>query len=461
MRSDGTEFMRASDAFTWLLEADPELRSTVVAVLWLDCVPEWDTLTARVDALSRQVDRMRQRVEEPPLRLSAPRWIYDDRFDLSWHLRRAATASPHTDASVLELARSEAMTGFDRTRPLWVFTLVEGVERGRAALIMKMHHALTDGQGATKLAPLLFDSVRHAARVPLPAIPEPTEVRRPIVTAGILHDWGQAIGFAGDGLRSVFPTSARALRNPVRGVRAAVNTARSIGSTVAPVTETMSPVMRGRGLSRTLKLITVDLADLKRAAKSADASVNDAFLASVAGGLRRYHELHASSVDKLRITMPISIRTDADSAASNRITLMRFAIPVSEPDPVARMRAINAESRKVRDAESLAYTNEIAFALDLLPTEVTGGALKHVDLLASNVVGTTKRMYLAGAQVISESVFGPTMGSAANLTLMSYVGECTIGINLDSAAVPDADAFVACLRWGFEEVGAVKGRFRR
>jgi hypothetical protein len=82
-------------------------------------------------------------------------------------------------------------------------------------------------------------------------------------------------------------------------------------------------------------------------------------------------------------------------------------------------------------------------------------------VVAGNVAGPAKKMYLVGAQVTAESVFGPTMGSAANLTLMSYAGTCTIGITLDSAAVPDADAFVACLRWGFEEVCVVKRHSNR
>lgn len=453
MRSGGAEFMRGSDAFTWLLDSDPELRSTVVVLAWLDRVPDWEALTARVDAVSRHVVRMRQRVDVPPLKLAAPRWVYDDRFDLSWHLRRSGTVSPHTEDSVLELARTEMMTGFDRARPLWVFTLVEGIERGRAALIMKMHHSLTDDPGAANIAPLLFDSVRHAAPVSLRGTPESTEAIRPV---DIVHGWGQAAGVIGDSLRSILPTGARALRDPVGGIRAAVDAARSIASTVVPSTAATSPVMTGRGLGRTLKTLAVDLPALKRAAKVGDASVDDAFLAAIAGGLRRYHELHNATVDHLRVTMPMSIRTDADSSAGARTAVTTFAIPVAASEPLARMAEINEHGRKVRAARTLTYANAIAFALDRLPGDVAGGAFKHVDLVAGSVPGVTRMRYLVGARVTSESVFGPTMGCAANLTLMSYAGTCTIGIDLDSAAVPDADAFVACLRWGFEEVCAVR-----
>jgi hypothetical protein len=53
--------------------------------------------------------------------------------------------------------------------------------------------------------------------------------------------------------------------------------------------------------------------------------------------------------------------------------------------------------------------------------------------------------------------FAPTLGSAANITLMSYCATCHIGINTDADAVPDPDLFLDCLREGFEEVLAVIG----
>ena len=50
--------------------------------------------------------------------------------------------------------------------------------------------------------------------------------------------------------------------------------------------------------------------------------------------------------------------------------------------------------------------------------------------------------------------FGPTIGASVNTTLMSYNGNCDIGINIDTAAVPDPDVLVACLRESFAEITA-------
>jgi diacylglycerol O-acyltransferase / wax synthase len=71
------------------------------------------------------------------------------------------------------------------------------------------------------------------------------------------------------------------------------------------------------------------------------------------------------------------------------------------------------------------------------------------------VAGVPTTLYLAGAEVTAHAAFGPTMGCAANLTLMSYNGTCHIAANLDTAAIPDTDVFVECLRLGVDEVVAV------
>ena len=61
------EFMRSSDAFTWSMESDPRLRSTVVTVLLLDASPDWAEVRDRVERLTYELPMMRQRVVNSPL----------------------------------------------------------------------------------------------------------------------------------------------------------------------------------------------------------------------------------------------------------------------------------------------------------------------------------------------------------------------------------------------------------
>ena len=454
MTAHADAHMRATDSFTWHMEADPALRSTVVAVMWLDRRPDWDVLVDRIDRLSRQVPMMRQRVVQAPLRLASPRWTYDPDFDLSWHLRRVDAPAPHNRAAVLEMAREAAMGAFDRDRPLWEFTLVERLRGGQAAFVMKLHHALTDGVGGMQLLPLVFDMDRTGPELgPLPDEPEGERYD----TATMLRDAAftaveRTTRLARTELAATGPRLWRSVRHPVGTVQDAVAMAGSIYRTAAPISRTLSPVMRRRATVRQLGTLDVPLDELKAAAKSVDGTVNDAFLTAVTGGLRRYHERHDSAVDELHVTLPISIRGADDAIWGNRITLLRLAVPVDVQDPAVRLRLVHQVCKSAREEPSLAVTDAIAGALTLLPAGYVGGLLKHVDFLASNVPGIPVSIYLGGAEVTGFFAFGPTIGASVNVTLVSYRGTCHVGVNIDRAAVPDADVLLACLREGFDEV---------
>ena len=203
-------FMRDSDAFSWYMERDPALRSTVVAIAWLEGSPDWDVLVAKLEAATRLIPMFRQRIVDVPGRLAPPRWTIDDRFDLTWHLRRMDSPFPHTPATVLTLARNAAMTGFDPSHPLWEFTLVEHLERGRARLVMKLHHSLTDGLGGMQLALLLYDTEATVAPVPQVDLAEGERLGVvDVVRESVVRDLDRALGIVASGARSAAPAALR------------------------------------------------------------------------------------------------------------------------------------------------------------------------------------------------------------------------------------------------------------
>jgi len=73
------------------------------------------------------------------------------------------------------------------------------------------------------------------------------------------------------------------------------------------------------------------------------------------------------------------------------------------------------------------------------------------------VPGLDFPLYLAGARMTRYVPFGPTLGAAANITLLSYDHKCGVGVTVDAAAVPDVEVFMDCLAEGFEEVLALAG----
>jgi len=448
-----TEFMRNTDAFTWAMESDPRLRSTVVSLVLLDRSPDWDEVRERFDLISRKLPMFRQRVvaSPPP---APPRWEYIQDFDLDYHLRRAAAPGTGTLEDVLEMARSAAMQDFDRARALWETTFVDGLQGGGAAMICKFHHALTDGIGGVQIAMSLFNlSEEMYEHGPLP--PEP-QGSRPSLLSGYRDTWRYGTGLLGNSLTGAVKWAPRlaydSLRRPVATIRSAAATAASVYRTVRPITRPGSALVKERGLTRRLGVHQVPMPLLREAAHRCDGALNDAFVAGVAGGLRRYHEKHGVAVGDLHLSMPISLRTDADDTGGNRITLMRFDVPVGEADPAARIKAIHERASAVRGERSLPYTQVIAGALNLMPRWYIGSVLRHVDFVASNVPGVPVPVFLGGASVSAQYAFGPTIGASVNVTLLTYVDTCALGINVDTAAIPDYDVFYDAIVASFDEL---------
>jgi diacylglycerol O-acyltransferase len=451
-----TEFMSNSDAFTWAMESDPRLRSTVVTVILLDRSPDWAEVRNRFDVISRTVPMVRQRVvaSPPP---APPRWEEAPDFDLDFHMRRVTASAPGTIDTVLEMARVAAMEDFDRARPLWAATLIDGLENDCAALVLKFHHALTDGVGGVQIGMILFDlselPEQHGPVAALPEVPLPTWLGGYRDTAR--YD-AHVVGSALKGTLKMAPKLvSNGILRPVDTVSAAAGLAASVYRTVRPVNRTRSALMGKRSLTRRLGVLDVPFAQLRAAAHQANGALNDAFVAGVAGGLRRYHEAHDVSVGDLHLTMPISLREKDDELGGNRITLMRFDVPVGVADPAERIRQIHARTDSVRHEKSLPYTQWIAGALNMMPRWYIGSILRNVDFLCSDVPGIPVPVFLGGARVLTQYGFGPTVGAAVNVTLLTYVDVCALGIDVDTGAIPDYDVFYECLVAGFDEVLAL------
>ncbi|HEX9832225.1 MAG TPA: WS/DGAT domain-containing protein, partial [Mycobacterium sp.] len=320
-----------------------------------------------------------------------------------------------------------------------------------------LHHALTDGIGAVQIAMTLFDRTEESDdRRLMPSVPIPTAAG-PL--SGVLdmmsYDAGLATTMLTASLKAAPAFLVNGVRRPVETLSALSSALASVYRTVRPIGQPGSPIMRDRGKVRRLAALTVSTDTLHRAGVVAGGSLNDAFIAAITGGLRRYHEKHGKSVGDLSVSMPISLRTADDPVGGNRVTLMRFDLPAAIADPAERIRAIHDRTVKMRSEKSLSYTQAIAGVLNLMPRSYIGSVLRHVDFVASDVPGIPIPVFLAGAAVRMQYAFAPTIGAALNVTLLSYVDTCAIGINVDTKAIPDPEVLYDCLVAGFDDVLAL------
>ncbi len=446
--------MNALETLMWRVELDPRLRSTITGIEILDCTPDWDRFLAAAEWGTRMAPRFRQKVLEPALGIGNPCWVNDPDFDLHYHVRRMRLPEGGGWRALFAAAEQVAMTPFDRARSPWEAYLFEGLPDGRAAHMLKMHHATTDGMGSVQLFSQLHSRTREAN--PAKPQPPPPLPERQTPVGLLLEQLARDVRAVPGVLQSAVSAGFQIMLRPYATIAGVLGFVSSLGRVTAEPAAKSSPLLRRRSLSWHFLALDVAFADLRAAAKAADASVNDAFVAALLGAFRLYHEALGHPITEMPMAIPISVRREGDAAGGNKIAGARFAGPVGIADPRRRMQAIGALVRSIRSEPGLSGMSVLAPALARLPaallTAIAGGMTKSNDLQASNVPGLRDDLYLAGARIERVYGFGPLPGCASMITLNTHGDTCCVGANIDPAAVTDPELFARCLAQGFTEV---------
>ncbi|MGQ0434572.1 MAG: wax ester/triacylglycerol synthase domain-containing protein [Microthrixaceae bacterium] len=437
-----TEFS-PSDRIMWKIERDPVLRSPVLTIGLLDREPAADAVRRTFERAVERVPRLRQRVARSGIGGRSLSWEPDPGFNLDYHLRRVRAPHPADVRAVLDIAAPFAVSALDPARPQWELTIVEGLDAGRAALILKFHHTITDGVGGVDLAGSVFDSARSGkgrSRV---------EARRPITVAS-------GPPSVATRLASTAGTLARSATRPTDAASSAVRFVRSVARMLEPAPAPLSPVLRGRGLDRRLDVLEVPMAGLRERSHETGLTINALFLAAVGGALHDYHQRLGFDVPALRVTMPISLRKPGDPPGGNRFTPARFVLPIDDADPVVRAKIAGAITRRWRDEPAVGLTDVLAVALDQLPdtvvTPLFASMLRNVDVDAVDVPGLSHEAFVGGARIERLWAFAPPTGAALSVTLLSHIDTACVGLVCDRAAVDDSALLHTCMECALDEV---------
>jgi diacylglycerol O-acyltransferase / wax synthase len=404
------------------------------------------------------VPRYRQRLREVPAHLANPVWVDDERFDLSYHVRRSALPRPGTDEQLADFVARIQSRRLDRGRPLWEIYLVEGLHDGRFAIVTKTHQALVDGVAAVDIGQVLLDPDPQPHELPpdtwRPAR-EPTAVE---LVAGAVVDAVRRPTAVVDTLRTGFADARFTAGRIASGVLAvARSTARA-----APA----SPLNAAIGEQRRYAMVTGSLDEFRRVRKAHGGTVNDVVLATVAGGLRAFLLTRGESVTRttaLRALVPMSARhpdaevarpPDAGFRIGTRVLSYLVDLPVGESSPVMRLHQVAYQMKVYQDsgqavaAESLAGIAGFAPpTLHSLGARVAGGLSRRMfNLVITNVPGPQVPLYADGARMLAAFPVTPlAKGQALAVSLTSYDGGVFFGLNADRDAVPDLAVLAQCL----------------
>ena len=441
-------------------EASPRTRSGIMALEILDATPYWERFRSLFENASRKVLRLRQKVVMPTLPTAPARWVVDPDFNLDFHVRRVRVPQPGTLRDVLDLAEVMLQSPLDISRPLWTATLVEGMEGGKAATLLHLSHAVTDGVGATAMFAEIYDLERDARPRPTPPLPVPEDITgNDLMREGLNHLPGAIVGGFVGAVNGGLGLMGKAATSPASALFGAIEYARS-GRRMVRRAADPSPLLRRRSLSTRTEAIEMKLGDLHRAAHAAEGSINDAYLAGLCGAFRLYHEALGVPVNSLPMAVPVNLRAEADPAGGNRFAGVNLGAPVGAADPVVRIQKIRKQMISRREEAAIDLIGAVAPVLTLLPDSVLqamSGSVIASDVQASNVPIYPGETFIAGAKVLRQFGLGPLPGVAMMVVLISRGGFATVTTRYDRAAIADQDLWARCLRGGFDEVLALAG----
>jgi WS/DGAT/MGAT family acyltransferase len=448
------------EAMMWNVEKDPHLASTFGSITLFDRVPDLERFRYRLERAAALIPRLRQRVVPSLGRMAPPEWQDDPDFDIARHVRHVALpgGGTATDRDLFDHAARFVLDPFDRTRPLWEFEIIEGLTDGRAALVQKMHHAITDGEGGIRMSEQFIDLERDSTDPDPVAWPTREEAERGNVleAAGdaLTHSARRGLGM----LRRSAEDAAHLLTHPqevVGIVPEVVETARSAVRQLTVVDPAHSPLWNERTLQRRFDTLDVDFEDARAAAKRLGGSLNDFFVSGAAAGIGAYHRQLGAPVDELRMAMPISTRQKG-TAGGNSFAPTRVLVPTGDLHPEERFAQVVERLGVTKSEKAIGLVGATAGVANLLPTSVlvrfARQQVETVDFATSNLRAAPIKLYMAGAEVFATYPMGPLSGTACNLTMMSYDGMLNMGLHTDAGAVTQPELLVALLAEAYADL---------
>jgi diacylglycerol O-acyltransferase len=358
----------------------------------------------------RRLPRLRQVAEQSPLALLRGAWAPAGRVDLDAHLFHHRLRKPGRRSQLHALCGRIHEKLLPRDRPLWEIHLIDGLEGGGQALVVKTHHSITDGIAGVEIARVLFD-------------PEPGTPRKA---------WRPPTRFADGSTPSV-----------LRGLQSMMGIAfTAVGGPVAIDGPFNGPV----GPDRAFATAELPTEMVLRAKRMLGGSVDDVLLATVALGIRHYlDEVGYPDIPRaLRAMVPVSTRPTSPADLGNHVTTVFIDLPLDTYDLPELVRRVATSKALRRSAHEAAGMSALIDAAGMLPNPLHESLLRFVaslpyaNLVLSDVPGPDEPMYLLGRRIAAcypMIPLPPAIGlSIGTVALGGVIG---IGIVADPGMLPD------------------------
>ena len=249
-----------------------------------------------------------------PVNLSAPLWVDDPDFEIDYHVRRIALPKPGTHAPAAR-PRHAGRASTRSTAPARCGSSPSSraCRGGKAALVQKMHHTITDGEGGVQMSLQYLDFERDAAGPDRRRPQRRRPGRRSAVAVGAPRRCATS-SWAGCGCRSASPSrcaTCSPTRRPSRRPARPPSTPCAASSPSSP-----TPSRRTRRCGRDAACSAASRWPRRRSATPRTPPSASAARSTRRSSRRRprpprrYHRELGEPVDVLRASMAVSTRTD-------------------------------------------------------------------------------------------------------------------------------------------------------
>jgi diacylglycerol O-acyltransferase / wax synthase len=449
------ERLTSLDASFLYLET-PAMHMHVAGVSMFDPRPDgpltYEDVQRVAEARIHLAPRLRQRVVRVPGDVARPLWVDDDRFDLDFHLRRAAIPSPGGRFQLERAVGRVLSRPLDQAKPLWELYVFEGLAHRRTAVLLKMHHALADGISGMLIASALFDLEPDAD----PGTPRPWTAETPPSRQDLVRDAIQDMVLHPiEALGKVVSAPQRALADASQmfaGVRHVV------GMGAPPSGPFDAPIRPARRFA----IAEASFDRIREVKRVLGGTVNDVVLASVAGGLHELLEARGEPVKgrSLRVMVPVSVRSRAEQGdVGNRVAPAFIDVPVGRLSPVTRLRRIRKATTELKESSMAVSADQIIGLGAYAPPALHAMAARLVsrgrwfNLVVSNVPAPQVPMYLGGAPLVASYPAMP-LGEKCGLSIActSLAGTMAFGLTGDWDAVPDIEVLARGIETSIDEL---------
>jgi WS/DGAT/MGAT family acyltransferase len=444
--------MSPAEALMWNVEKDPWLNPSGASLSIIAGDVDGQVFERWLRSAVAALPRLRERVVPGIGRYQRPSWKADPEFDFRFHYRHVDLPGAGTERDLLDYVGLAMQEPYDRTRPLWQVTLIGGLEWGRSALLMKLHHSIADGYGMARM------QERFMVRDADAPVPDEVDLDRLVAETCAAEDEVDETSGSSRALdaatapprlaRRMLGRAALATADPsvwLDTASSAQGYAKMVASQVGPgdddVSSSGSPLWTGRSRHRHLEMLRVPVDEVRFTGKSLGASVNDVFMTGLVNGAVAHHDARDQPAEAFNTSFVVSTRSDS-AEGGNSFTPVKVQIPAGPMAPVDRLRVVQDRVQRQRSkVTGGGLMGSLAGLVNLLPTSVTTSTARAqastIDFATTNVRSTSKQLYVAGHEMTEVFAPGPVAGSAMIVAVVSYRDTMNIMLTIDPVAIPE------------------------